>query len=102
MLLKVFTAAATLKLPVHPLAAGPGDVAVMGLSIYQSGAGVLQPGFIELQERIGAVTLMNYVKAFGFGQKTGIDIIGEGTNLFSPQQYGPVEAALLPLGRVFP
>ena len=55
--------------------------------------GSCNPGFIELQERIGAVTLMNYVKAFGFGQKTGIDIIGEGTGiLFSPQQYGPVEA----------
>jgi stage V sporulation protein D (sporulation-specific penicillin-binding protein) len=62
--------------------------------------GSCNPGFIELQERIGAVTLMNYVKAFGFGQKTGIDIIGEGTGiLFSPQQYGPVEAATTSFGQ---
>ena len=62
--------------------------------------GSCNPGFIELGNRIGADKLMEYVKAFGFGQKTGIDIIGEGTGiLFSPQQYGPVEAATTSFGQ---
>ncbi|MCR3923571.1 MAG: penicillin-binding transpeptidase domain-containing protein, partial [Firmicutes bacterium] len=62
--------------------------------------GSCNPGFIELQQRIGADTLMNYVKAFGFGQKTGIDVIGEGTGiLFSEEQYGPVEAATTAFGQ---
>ena len=41
--------------------------------------GSCNPGFIELQERIGAVTLMNYVKLWL--RAAGIDIIGEGTGI---------------------
>jgi stage V sporulation protein D (sporulation-specific penicillin-binding protein) len=62
--------------------------------------GSCNPGFITLQQRITAEKLMDYVKAFGFGERTGIDIIGEGTGiLFSPQQYGPVEAATTSFGQ---
>lgn len=58
------------------------------------------PGFITLGNRIGANKLMDYVQAFGFGQRTGIDIGGEGTGiLFSPRQYGPVEAATTSFGQ---
>ncbi|MDW7651086.1 MAG: penicillin-binding transpeptidase domain-containing protein, partial [Bacillota bacterium] len=62
--------------------------------------GSCNPGFITLQQRISAEKLMDYVKAFGFGQKTGIDVIGEGTGiLFSEEQYGPVEAATTSFGQ---
>ncbi|HHX74106.1 MAG TPA: PASTA domain-containing protein [Firmicutes bacterium] len=62
--------------------------------------GSCNPGFIELGDRVGADKLMEYIKAFGFGQKTGIDVIGEGTGiLFSPEQYGPVEAATTAFGQ---
>lgn len=62
--------------------------------------GSCNPGFIELQQRMGADTLMKYLKAFGFGQKTGVDLIGEGTGiLFSPEQFGPVEAATTSFGQ---
>nr|WP_272507363.1 stage V sporulation protein D [Clostridium aestuarii] len=34
-------------------------------------------GFMDLGERLGAERLNKYIKAFGFGQKTGIDLPGE-------------------------
>lgn len=62
--------------------------------------GSCNPGFITLGQRVGAEKLMQYVRAFGFGAKTGIDVPGEGTGiLFSPQQYGPVEAATTSFGQ---
>jgi stage V sporulation protein D (sporulation-specific penicillin-binding protein) len=62
--------------------------------------GSCNPGFIELQERIGADTLMKYVKALVSVRKQALIIIGEGTGiLFSPQQYGPVEAATTSFGQ---
>lgn len=62
--------------------------------------GSCNPAFITLGQRIGADKLMEYVKAFGFGEKTGVDVIGEGTGiLFSPKQYGPVEAATTSFGQ---
>ena len=62
--------------------------------------GSCNPGFVQLAQRITAEKLMNYVKAFGFGQKSGIDVVGEGSGiLFSPQQYGPVEAATTSFGQ---
>ena len=43
--------------------------------------GSCNPGFIALGQRIGADKLMDYVKAFGFGQRSGIDVVGEGTGI---------------------
>lgn len=58
------------------------------------------PGFVALGNRIGADRLMDYVRAFGFGRRTGLDVIGEGTGiLFTPRQYGPVEAATTSFGQ---
>ncbi|WAA10629.1 stage V sporulation protein D [Fervidibacillus albus] len=58
------------------------------------------PGFVELGQRLGAETLFNYIKDFGFGEKTGIDLQGEGTGiLFSPDQIGPVELATTSFGQ---
>lgn len=58
------------------------------------------PGFVELGNRLGKDTLFKYVKDFGFGQKTGIDLQGEGTGiLFKPENVGPVELATTAFGQ---
>jgi stage V sporulation protein D (sporulation-specific penicillin-binding protein) len=58
------------------------------------------PGFIELGERIGKETLFNYISDFGFGQKTGIDLQGEGKGiLFNLDRVGPVEQATTAFGQ---
>jgi len=58
------------------------------------------PGFVELGERLGKDTLFKYIKDFGFGQKTGIDLPGEGTGiLFNIDKVGPVELATTAFGQ---
>ncbi|HYK73812.1 MAG TPA: stage V sporulation protein D [Pseudoneobacillus sp.] len=58
------------------------------------------PGFVELGQRLGKNTLFKYIKDFGFGQKTGIDLQGEGTGImFSLPKVGPVELATTAFGQ---
>ncbi len=58
------------------------------------------PGFVELGDRLGKEKLFKYVKDFGFGQKTGIDLQGEGTGiLFNLNRVGPVEQATTAFGQ---
>jgi len=58
------------------------------------------PGFVELGERLGKEKLFKYIKDFGFGQKTGIDLQGEGTGiLFNMNRVGPVEQATTAFGQ---
>ncbi|PLT28092.1 stage V sporulation protein D [Peribacillus deserti] len=58
------------------------------------------PGFIELGERLGKEKLFSYIKNFGFGQKTGIDLQGEGRGiLFNLDRVGPVEQATTAFGQ---
>ncbi|XJZ28405.1 stage V sporulation protein D [Bacillota bacterium Lsc_1132] len=58
------------------------------------------PGFVALGERLGKDTLFKYIKNFGFGQKTGIDLQGEGTGiLFNLNRVGPVELATTAFGQ---
>jgi stage V sporulation protein D (sporulation-specific penicillin-binding protein) len=58
------------------------------------------PGFVELGERLGKEKLFKYIKDFGFGQKTGIDLQGEGTGiLFNLNRVGPVEQATTAFGQ---
>jgi stage V sporulation protein D (sporulation-specific penicillin-binding protein) len=58
------------------------------------------PGFVELGQRLGKEKLFKYVKDFGFGQKTGIDLQGEGTGiLFNLNRVGPVELATTAFGQ---
>lgn len=58
------------------------------------------PGFVELGQRLGKDTLFKYIKDFGFGQKTGIDLQGEGTGiLFNLARVGPVELATTAFGQ---
>ena len=43
---------------------------------------------------------MGYIKKFGFGTKTGIDLNGEGNGiLFSEEKMGPVELATTAFGQ---
>jgi len=58
------------------------------------------PGFVELGQRIGKEALMDSIRAFGFGQKTGIDLKGEATGLlFQASRMGPVELATTAFGQ---
>ncbi|MEK5270376.1 stage V sporulation protein D [Aeribacillus sp. FSL K6-8394] len=58
------------------------------------------PGFVELGQRLGTSTLFEYIKKFGFGEKTGIDLSGEGSGiLFRQSQVGPVELATTAFGQ---
>ncbi|HHW38293.1 MAG TPA: stage V sporulation protein D [Bacillales bacterium] len=58
------------------------------------------PGFVTLGQRLGKDRLFQYIKNFGFGQKTGIDLQGEGTGiLFKMNRVGPVELATTAFGQ---
>lgn len=58
------------------------------------------PGFVELGQRLGKDTLFKYIRDFGFGSKTGIDLQGEGKGiLFKLDRVGPVELATTAFGQ---
>jgi stage V sporulation protein D (sporulation-specific penicillin-binding protein) len=58
------------------------------------------PGFVELGERLGKEKLFQYIRDFGFGQKTGIDLQGEGKGILFPlERVGPVEQATTAFGQ---
>lgn len=58
------------------------------------------PGFVALGERLGKTALFSYIKKFGFGHKTGIDLPGEGNGiLFKPSKVGPLELATTSFGQ---
>lgn len=58
------------------------------------------PGFVLLGQRLGKEKLFSYIKNFGFGQKTGIDLRGEENGiLFKLNRVGPVELATTSFGQ---
>lgn len=58
------------------------------------------PGFVVMGQRLGAETLFNYIKDFGFGAKTGIDLGGEENGImFKLNRVGPVELATTAFGQ---
>jgi len=58
------------------------------------------PGFVTLGLRLGKETLFQYIKDFGFGEKTGIDLKGEARGiLFKLDKVGPVELATTSFGQ---
>ena len=58
------------------------------------------PGFIEIGRRLGKEKLFEYVKKYGFGTKTGIDLLGESTGiLFDVNKIGNVETATTSFGQ---
>ena len=44
----------------------------------------MNPGFVKLGELLGKERLFEYIEKFGFGEKTGIDLNGEGTGIVFP------------------
>ena len=58
------------------------------------------PGFVSLGQKLGVEKLMSYIRNFGFGAKTGIDLNGEGNGiLFKNEKMGPVELATTAFGQ---
>ena len=58
------------------------------------------PGFVVLGQKLGKEKLFKYIKDFGFGKKTGIDLNGEATGiLFNIDKVGPVELATTAFGQ---
>lgn len=58
------------------------------------------PGFVIMGEKLGKERLMDYIKKFGFGEKTGIDLSGEENGiLFDIDKMGPVETATTAFGQ---
>lgn len=58
------------------------------------------PGFVSLGNKLGVEKLMHYIRSFGFGSKTGIDLNGEGNGiLFKNENMGPVELATTAFGQ---
>ncbi len=91
----------------------PGEIKVAGATLHcwkRGGHGsetfleVVQnscnPGFVALGQRLGKEKLFDYIKNFGFGKKTGIDLGGEENGiLFKLPQVGPVELATTAFGQ---
>lgn len=62
------------------------------------------PVFIEVGKRLGGTNFFKYFKAFGFTQKTGIDLPGESNSLYYTAEQlnnGPVELATESFGQNF-
>ncbi|CAJ1001967.1 MULTISPECIES: stage V sporulation protein D [Brevibacillus] len=58
------------------------------------------PGFVTMGQRLQKERLFDYIKKFGFGQKTGIDLIGEENGLlFNLDRVGPVELGTTSFGQ---
>jgi stage V sporulation protein D (sporulation-specific penicillin-binding protein) len=58
------------------------------------------PGFVLLGQRLGKKKLFDYIRNFGFGTKSGIDLTGEENGiLFRLNRVGPVELATTAFGQ---
>lgn len=58
------------------------------------------PGFVAMGQRLQKERLFDYIHKFGFGQKTGIDLIGEENGLlFDLKRVGPVELGTTSFGQ---
>lgn len=58
------------------------------------------PGFVKLGDMLGTEKLFSYIDSFGFGEKTGIDLAGEGKGImFSLNKVGNVERSTTAFGQ---
>jgi len=58
------------------------------------------PGFVKLGQLLGKDRLFSYLDRFGFGDRTGIDLSGEGTGIIFPlSRVGNVELATTAFGQ---
>lgn len=70
------------------------------ISYLEAVLGSCNPAFMRLGERLGPEKMFEYVRAFGFGARTGLKFPGEGTGLiFRPEQIGPLELATSSFGQ---
>lgn len=58
------------------------------------------PGFVNIGLRLGKEKLFEYIRNFGFGKKTGIDLLGESSGIvFDEEKIGNVELATSSFGQ---
>ena len=58
------------------------------------------PGFMEIGFRLGREKLFKYIHNYGFGEKSGIDLLGEAKGIvFKEEKVGPVELATSSFGQ---
>ena len=58
------------------------------------------PGFVKLGQLLGKERLFGYINKYGFGEKTGIDLNGEGTGIIFPlEKIHNVELATSAFGQ---
>ena len=58
------------------------------------------PGFVNLGLKLGKERLFKYIKNFGFGTKTGVDLNGEGSGIiFDVEHVGDLELATTAFGQ---
>lgn len=58
------------------------------------------PAFIQIGQALGDEKFFEYFKAYGFTEKTGIDLPGESTSIYMPlTRMGPVELASCSFGQ---
>lgn len=58
------------------------------------------PGFVKMGQLLGKEKLFSYLDLFGFGEKTGIDLNGEGKGIIFPlERVGNVELATTAFGQ---
>ena len=58
------------------------------------------PGFVKLGQTLGKEKLFSYIEKFGFGNKTGVDLNGEGQGIIFPlDKVGNVELSTTAFGQ---
>ena len=58
------------------------------------------PGFVKLGQMLGKEKLFSYIEKFGFGNKTGVDLNGEGQGIIFPlDKVGNVELSTTAFGQ---
>ncbi len=71
-------------------------------TLAQSVSNSCNPAFITIGQLIGIDTFSKYFQAFGFGEKTGIDLPGEAMSTYHSQsKMGPVELSSSSFGQTF-
>lgn len=71
-------------------------------SLAKAMANSCNPAFITIGTNLGAQKFSQYFEAFGFTEKTGIDLPGEGTSVYHKlQNMGPTELASSSFGQTF-
>lgn len=82
------------------LRSGHGTVTVEDIMAYSCNVGTMQ-----IAQKLGADKFYEYQKSFGFGEKTGIDLPGEGGTgaslMHAKSAIGPVELATMSFGQTF-